>query len=156
MADIDRDRPITEVRQLADTIDGVLSSDRYAVTVVSLFAGVATVLAAVGLYGVMSFTVGQRTREIGVRMALGATHADVLGLVMRRVLVATGLGVAFGVIGALLLTKFVARLLWGISPTDASTFVVVSMAMTLIALLAGWIPARRALRVAPTLALRTE
>ena len=117
-------------------------------------------LAAIGIYGVMSFGVGQRTREIGVRMALGATRGQVLNLIMRQVvfLIATGLLIGFA--GAVLLARVMSStlttLLWRVKATDLPTYATVALVMAGVALLAGWLPARRAMRVAPTTALRCE
>jgi ABC-type antimicrobial peptide transport system permease subunit len=125
-----------------------------------LFAGVATLLAAVGLYGVMSYGVGLRTREIGIRMALGADRGEVMGLIMRRVMLLAALGLGGGLAGALALSRVMSSLLSGVlagvPPTDVVTYLGVTLLMAIVALLAGWIPTRRALRVAPTVALRCE
>ena len=156
MTDLDRDRPITEVRPLDDDIAALLFSYRDTMTVIGFFAGLATLLAAVGVYGIMSHSVGQRTREIGIRMALGADRSDVRWLVMRHVGVVVAIGLVAGFGGALALTQLIARKLWGVTPTDLITFIGVSLIMALVGLLAGWIPTRRALEVAPTVALRAE
>ncbi len=156
MTDLDRDRPFTDVRPLAEDIAERTADNRNILTAVGFFAGIATVLAAIGIYGVMSHGVAQRTREIGVRMALGAGRADVLCLIIRRVVTLVTVGLFAGVVGALALTRLMARMLWGVTPTDLVTFIGVSLVMALVGLLAGWMPTRRALKVAPTVALRAE
>lgn len=160
MADLDRDRPITEVQPLEQAVATMVNPSRYAMTILGLFAAVATLLAAVGIYGVMSHGIGQRTREIGIRMALGAKRGDVLSLIMRRVVVLAVIGVGSGIAGAVILlrvmTSLIAGVLVDVAPNDLPTYVAVSALMAAVALLAGWIPARRAIHVAPTVALRCE
>jgi putative ABC transport system permease protein len=120
------------------------------------FATIALVLAAVGVYGVISYAVSQRTQEIGVRVALGAQRGDVLRLVVGHGAMLGGLGVAIGLVGALSVTRFLRTMLVGVSPFDPLSFIGVSVVLTLIALLASYIPARRAARVDPVEALRYE
>jgi len=115
-----------------------------------------SVLAAVGLYGVMSYSVSWRTREIGIRMALGAKRADVLRLVVRQGMTMTLIGLALGLVGAFSISRVLRGLLHGVSPTDPLTFVAVSIVLLVVALLACLVPARRATRVDPIIALRTE
>jgi len=118
--------------------------------------GVALFLGAIGLFGVISYVVGQRTREIGIRVALGARGAEVSGMVMRQALVVTGVGAVLGLGGALGLTRLMETLLYEVSATDPATFVVAPVVLVGISLLATWLPARRAARVDPVEALRSE
>ena len=120
------------------------------------FAVLALVLASVGLYGVLSYRVAQRTPEIGLRLALGASRRDVVGSIVRRALRLALSGLALGLIGAFILTGVLSSLLFGISPTDPLTFAVVALILTAVAVAASYVPARRASRVEPLVALRTE
>ena len=113
-------------------------------------------LASVGIYGVISYLVSQRTQEIGIRLALGARRADVLRLVLTQGTKMAGLGVLIGVAASLLLTRLMAKMLYGVSPSDPLTFFAVAAILTLVALAASYIPARRAMRVDPIVALRYE
>jgi len=142
------------------TLEQLLSTSvaprRFNMLLLGIFAGVALVLAAVGLYGVMSYSVSWRTREIGIRMALGAKRADVLRLVVRQGMTMTLIGLALGLVGAFSISRVLRGLLHGVSPTDPLTFVAVSIVLLVVALLACLVPARRATRVDPIIALRTE
>ena len=120
------------------------------------FAVLALVLASVGIYGIVSYSVSQRTREIGIRMALGARGVDVLRMVLKNGITLVVAGVAIGVAGALALTRFLTTMLFGVTPTDTTTFVVVSLTLAAVALIACLVPARRATKVNPLEALRCE
>ena len=120
------------------------------------FAGLALLLSSIGIYGVISYLVGQQTREIGIRMALGAQRKDVLRLILGNGARMALLGIAIGIVAALGLTRLMAKMLYGVSATDPLTFVVVALVLVLVALAACYIPARRAMRVDPLVALRYE
>ncbi|MGH7625093.1 MAG: FtsX-like permease family protein [Gemmatimonadaceae bacterium] len=148
--------PIGRVRTMNEVLAASLSPQRFVMTLLGIFAGLAVVLAAVGIYGLMSFLVAQRTHEIGIRMAIGARARDVLRLIVMRAVLLTGTGVAFGVMGALLLTRLLEGLLFGVRPTDPLTFAGVAGVLGIVAIAASVVPARRAARVDPMIALRSE
>jgi putative ABC transport system permease protein len=154
--EMDPNIPIFNPRTLDHQIDQSLLNDRLIATLSSAFGILATLLAVIGLYGVMAFTVTRRTREIGVRMALGAMQGDVVWLVMREVLVLVGSGVALGLVAAWWLSRVVSSQLYGMTANDPVTIVGAATILGAVALLAGYIPARRATRVNPVLALRYE
>jgi len=133
-----------------------LAERRFSMLLMALFAGVALVLASVGIYGVVSYAVTQRAREFGVRMALGAGRRDILRLVLGQGMVLTLLGLGLGLAGSLAATRFLASLLFGVTPTDPFTFVGVSALLAGVTLAACYLPARRATRVDPMIALRCE
>jgi ABC-type antimicrobial peptide transport system permease subunit len=133
-----------------------IASQRFSVSLLGVFAGLAVLLASVGIYGVLSYLVGQRTQEIGVRMALGAERLDVLRLILGDGARMTLAGVGIGIVAALGLTQVMAKMLFGVRPTDPITFAAVAVLLCGIALFACYIPARRAMRVDPMVALRYE
>jgi len=153
---IDPDQPIAAVKTMDEWLSTATAGPRYRTLLLALFALVAAILASTGIYGVMSYSVNQRTREIGVRMALGARRLDVLKLVIRQGMILVILGVAIGLGGAVALTRVMSTLLFQVTPKDPLTFTVVGLFLTLVALVACYIPARRATKVDPLVALRYE
>ena len=153
---IDKNQPVYDVRTLAQRVDDAVAVSRSLMLLFAAFAVLALVLASVGIYGIVSYSVTQRTHEIGIRIALGARAANVLSLIMKNGLTLVLMGIAIGIAGALALTRFLATLLFGVTPTDALTFVVVSGIFFAIAIVASLIPALRATRVDPLIALRYE
>jgi len=153
---VDKDQPVADTTTLDKAISASVAEDRFRTVLLSAFAGLALLLAIVGVYGVVTFTVNQRTHEIGIRMALGAEKSDVLKLVVGQGFRLTLIGVTIGIAGALGLTRFLSSLLYEVKPTDPLTFFVVFLILTGVALLASYIPARRATKVDPMAALRCE
>ena len=153
---IDPDQPLSQVRTLDELLERTLLPWRFSTTLFGWFAALALLLGVAGIYGVVSYTTGQRTREIGVRMALGARRGDVLRLILRQGLRVSLVGVAAGLAAALYLTRFLVAQLYGVPPRDALTFAVTAAAMTAVSLAATYLPARRATRVEPVVALRCE
>ncbi len=153
---IDKNQPIYEVKTLAQRVNEVSAVSRSLMVLFTAFALLALVLGAVGIYGIVSYSVTQRTHEIGIRMALGARAGNVLSLIMKNGLMLVLTGIAIGIAGALALTRFLTTLLFGVTPTDRVTFVAVSAVFFVIAMIASLIPALRATRVDPLVALRDE
>jgi putative ABC transport system permease protein len=156
VGDVDPERPLANVLTMDQRITSVVPQRGYYAFALGAFALTATLLAAIGVYGVMAYSVAQRTREIGIRMALGAAAHEVVVLVGRRTMVIVTIGLIIGVAGALLATQLLRSQLWGVSPSDPMTFGIVAMLFTAITLMAAFFPMRRALRVDPTIALRCE
>src|SRR5262245_60636428 len=153
---LDRDLPVHDIQTMDHALRARLGPERFAAFLQIIFAAVALSLAAVGLYGVMSYAVSQRTREIGIRMALGARRSDVMMMVIGQGMKLAGAGILIGLGGALALTRFMETMVFGVSATDPLTYVTIVALLTVVALLACWIPARRATKVDPLLALRYE
>jgi putative ABC transport system permease protein len=154
--EIDRGVPLTDVATMNARLNESMSDRRYPMMLLAGFAALAVILASVGIYGVLSYTVGQRTREIGVRMALGARGGDVLRMVLGGGIRLTLIGVVLGAVGAAIAGRALGKLLYGITPTDPVTFAAVALLLTAIAAIACYLPARRATRVDPMVALRAE
>jgi hypothetical protein len=153
---VDKDLPVFSVRSMDQLLGSSLAQRRLTLTLLVSFAALALLLAAVGIYGVLSYSVRQRTHELGIRIALGAQAGDVLKLVLRQGLKLTLIGVVIGLLAALALTRWMETLLFGVRPTDPLTFTVIAVVLTLVALLACYLPARRATKMDPLVALRYE
>ena len=156
IAALDPQLPISSAKTMVDHLNFPMLPARLAAILLGSFGLLALVLAAIGLYGVMSYTVSKRTREIGIRMALGAESRDVMSMVLRQGMALAAAGVAIGLLAAFALTRALTSLLYGVSATDAATFTVVALLLTGVALVACFVPARRATRVDPMVALRHE
>ena len=154
--EIDKDLPVNEVMTLEDILARESSTRRFNAMLFTVFAALALVLAVTGVYGVLSYSVSQRTHEVGIRMALGAGRRDVLGLFMGQGLRLVLLGLVIGLVGAFALSRLMSSLLFGVSTTDTATFVVVATVLMLVGVFACYLPARRATRVDPLVALRYE
>ncbi|MBX3733769.1 MAG: ABC transporter permease [Verrucomicrobiae bacterium] len=154
--EIDPDQPVANIQTMENAIAGSLSQQRFVLVLLAGFAGAALLLAAIGLYGIIAYAVTQRTREIGIRMALGASRRDVLGLVVSHGMKLAAVGLVLGLAGAFGLTRVLVRMLYEVKPTDPATFAGVSLVLLGVALFACWLPARRAARVDPMVALRSD
>jgi putative ABC transport system permease protein len=154
--EVDRNLPIFNIKTLNQYVAEQLWQPRQTMTLLVIFGAIAVVLAVTGVYGIMAYAIGQRTHEIGIRMALGAGSRDVLRLVLARGVLLVALGVAIGVAGSFALTGLLGTLLWGVTPTDPLTYVLVIMTLVCVAMLACYLPARRALDIEPGIALRYE
>ena len=153
---LDPNVPVNDMKTMEVQVTESLFVERLIATLSAFFGLLATLLAAIGLYGVMAYSVERRTREIGIRVALGAERSGVIGLVMREVVLLAAIGIGVGLPIALLLTKYLRSQLFGLEPNDPLTLAIATAAMAGVALLAGYIPADRAARVDPILALRYE
>jgi predicted permease len=153
---VDPEMPVFDVGTMDQRLHDSLARQRFAMFLLGLFAVIASILAAIGIYGVMAYSVNERTHEIGIRLALGAQPANVLQLVIRQALALTSLGIATGLACAFALTRVMSSLLFGVGATDGLTFVITTLLLGSVALFASYIPARRAARVDPMIALRRE
>jgi putative ABC transport system permease protein len=156
LAGMDAEAPLFDVRSMDDVLALDLGEARFQTLLLSAFAAIALLLTAVGLYGVMAYSVAQRTQEIGIRIALGASRTDVLRMVLERGALLTSAGLVAGIIGALALTGFMEKMLFDTKPFDPLTIAAVSVILAAIALLASYLPARRATKVDPLVTLRVE
>ena len=147
---------VIRTRTVAQTIDAELVEERVTAMLSGFFAALALLLASIGLYGLMSYTVTRRTREIGIRVAVGAQRRDILWIVLRETLTLAGTGLAIGIPCAIAACRLISNMLFGLSPSDLSTIVAVSLLLLLVALIAGYLPARRASAIDPIVALRTD
>jgi putative ABC transport system permease protein len=156
LRDVDRDQPITNVRSMQSIVNESLTEAKYVSGLTALFACIAMLLAVMGIYGVISYSVARRTHELGIRMVLGAGARDVVRLVLRQAMIVGGIGLAIGIAGAMAVSRFLRSWLYGVGERDPLTFIAVPMALAAVALLASYIPARRATRVDPVVALRCD
>ena len=153
---MDPNVPVFDIKSMEQLLSESLARRRFAMLSLGLFAAVAMLLAVVGIYGVMSYAVAQRTREIGIRMAMGAQTRDVLKLIVAQGMSLAGIGVGIGLAGAVAVTRVMASLLFGVSATDPVTFAAIALLLAGVALVACYVPARRATKVDPMVALHYE
>jgi putative ABC transport system permease protein len=153
---VDRNQPVYDVKTMQQVVSESVSQPRLYTLLLGIFATLALVLAAVGIYGVMNYSVAQRTHEIGIRMALGAQRGDILKLVVGQGMLLAVLGIVLGLVAAFLVTRVMESLLFGVSTRDLATFFSIPLVLAVVAFLSSYIPARRATRVDPMVALRYE
>jgi putative ABC transport system permease protein len=153
---VNPEQPVSHIQTMEQVLGEALAKRRFSLLVIGIFAGLSVLLAAIGIAGVMAFLVAQRTREMGIRMALGAQRSDVFGLILRQGVRMISLGLFIGLAGASALTRLLSGMLYAVKPGDPLTFALVSAFLVAIALLACWLPARSATRVDPVVSLRYE
>jgi putative ABC transport system permease protein len=153
---VDKDQPLSQVKTMEELLSESVGQRRLSMLLLGLFATIALLLATIGIYGVMSYSVAQRAHELGIRMALGAARGNVLQLVMRQGMSLVMIGLVLGILGAFGVTRLLATQLFGVNPTDPATFTLVALGLALVALVATLVPAMRATRVDPLVALRQE
>jgi putative ABC transport system permease protein len=156
VAEVDHNKPVASIRTVEDYLDQQIQYVRLYVLLLSIFGAIAAGLAAIGIYGVMSYSVAERTREIGIRMALGASARDVFQLVVLKALLLLSIGLILGLAGSFALTRYLKSALYEVTATDPATYVGVSLLLAAVALIASLVPTRRAISVNPTVALRYE
>jgi putative ABC transport system permease protein len=156
LAAVDRNIPLVRVRVFEEYLSRALARPRFNAMLLSIFAGTALVLTAIGIYGVMAYSVSQRTSEIGIRIALGAGKKSIFRLIVGQAMTIVAISVAFGVVAALAATRLLNSLLFGVGASDPVTFLGVVLLVSSVAFIAAWLPARRATRVDPIIALRAE
>jgi putative ABC transport system permease protein len=156
VSSVDSDQPLYNIKTMDEVLSNSMAPQRFSTWMLGIFAAIAMVLAATGIYGVMSYSVSQRTHEIGIRMALGASRGDVLKMVTGRGMVLTSIGVVIGLGAAFGVTQWMSSLLFGVTATDVVTFVSIPLILVIVALVACFIPARRATKIDPIQALRYE
>jgi putative ABC transport system permease protein len=154
--EVHKDQPISDMKSMDVRLAESLGPQRFAANLLALFASLATALASIGLYGLVSYNVAQRTNELGIRMALGANHWDVLKMILREMAKIAVAGTLAGVIITMILARVMQGVLFGVSPYDPTIFAGVSILLILVAMFASYVPARRAMRVDPLVALRYE
>jgi len=153
---VDKDQTVADIDTMDHIVAEAVARQRFSMLLLGLFAALALLLASIGIYGVMSYSVAQRTREIGIRIALGARRIDVLQMTVKQALKLVGVGMMIGLAAAILLTRVLASLLFGISATDPITFIGISVVLLAVAILASYVPALRATKVDPITALRAQ
>jgi putative ABC transport system permease protein len=153
---LDPNQPVSDVRTMDQVMSEAVSRSRFNTLLLTLFAGLATLLSAVGIFGVMNYSVALRTREIGLRLAIGAQPRQVLMLILKQGLTLTVVGVILGLVAGFALTRLLTGLLFGVEALDPTTFATISLLLVLVSLLACYLPARRAMRIDPMMALRYE
>jgi putative ABC transport system permease protein len=154
--DVDRDQPVSNVQTMEQSLRELLATERFSAILMAALAAMGLLLAVVGLYGIMAYTVGRQTGEMGLRAALGACPADIFKMVLTQGAKLIGVGLAAGLLGTTLLARLLAGILYGVRPNDAATLAVISLLLATVALAACYLPARRAARVDPMVALRHE
>jgi putative ABC transport system permease protein len=156
LREVDPDQPVDSIATMGELVDTTTAEPRFRARVLAGYSIMAVLLAAIGIYGVLAYSVAERTREIGIRVAVGATSGSIAAMVLRRTMVLGGTGVAIGAAGAVALTRVLRTFLFQVEPTDAATFTAAALLLMVVAVAAGFLPARRAAAVDPMIALRYE